>query len=89
MQFVQCQLPHAGKVFDLSIFYLVQSRQLFAENVDNAVVPGGHLVFECGKTAINFLKPLTALCNETASFGNEEKDSGGKDADDAEFFDSL
>jgi len=57
--------------------------------MDNAVVAGFHLIFNRRETVFDFLKPFAAFCNETAAFVNEEEYPGGKDADDAEFFDSL
>jgi len=46
----------------------------------DAVVARDHLVFKRRKATFDFAEPLTALGNETASFGNEEENSGGENA---------
>ena len=82
-------MPHPGEVFDLTLFDFAQGFQLLAEDMDNTVVARSHLIFKRRKATVNFYKSFRALCNKAAPFGNEEQYPCGKNADDAEFFDSL
>jgi len=66
-----------------------QGVKLFSKQMDHLVIAIDHLRLQEMQSFFDGFQSLTALGEERTSLHDEKQNSGGKDTDNAEFFDPL